>query len=309
MDRRKFLKSSIGAGIIAGAVGQFGKLSNILAGTPQEEVKKEFDLVAVKGGEPDVMFDKGIASLGGMKSFVKKGQTVCVKPNIGWDKTPEYAANTHPKLVKRIIESCFEAGASDVYVFDNTCDEWRGCYENSGIQKAVEEAGGKLVPGNDEKYYREVQVPNGKRLKTAKVHEKVLDSDVFINVPVLKSHGGARLTISMKNLMGVVWDRRFWHRNDLHQCIADYATFERKPDLNVVDCYGVMMQNGPRGVSVKDVKFFKSLLISKDMVAVDAAATKLFGMEVDDVSYINIAHEMKVGNKNLDSLNINRLKV
>lgn len=309
MDRRKFLKSSVGAGLLAGTVGQFGKLSNILAGAPQDEIKKEFDLVAVKGGEPDVMFDKGIASLGGMKNFVKKGQTVCVKPNIGWDKTPDYAANTHPKLVKRIIESCFEAGASDVYVFDNTCDEWRRCYENSGIQKAVEEAGGKLVPGNDEKYYREVKVPGGKRLKTAKVHEKVLDSDVFINVPVLKSHGGARLTISMKNLMGVVWDRRFWHRNDLHQCIADYATFERKPDLNVVDCYGVMMQNGPRGVSVKDVKMFKSLLISKDMVAVDAAATKLFGMEVDDVSYINIAHEMKVGNKNLDSLNINRLKV
>ena len=99
-------------------------------------------------------------------------------------------------------------------------------------------------------------------------------------MPVLKSHGGARITVSMKNLMGVVWDRGFWHRNDLHQCIADYASYEKKPHLNVVDCYGVMMKNGPRGVSVNDVKIFKSLLLSTDMVAVDAAAAKIFGLEV-----------------------------
>lgn len=306
MDRRNFLKKAIGISVLASVSGKIGSLSSVNAKPLLGE--KEADLVAVRGGEPDEMFDKGIEALGGLKKFVKPGQTVCVKPNIGWDKTPEYAACTNPKLVKHIVKKCLEAGAKDVYVFDNTCDEWKRCYENSGIEAAVKEAGGKLVPGNDEKYYRTVKIPKGKRLKEAKVHERILDSDVFINVPVLKNHGGARLTIAMKNLMGIVWDRGFWHRNDLHQCIADMSTF-RKPDLNVVDCYGVMMKNGPRGVSVKDVKIFKSLLLSTDMVAVDAAATKLFGMEVDEVEYINIAHEMNVGNKNLDTLNISRLKV
>ncbi len=308
MNRRNFLKKAVGTGVLAGSIGNIGALTDIYAMTSDVKDSEGYDLVAIKGGEPDVMFDRGIASLGGMKRFVKKGDTVVVKPNIGWDKTEEFGANTNPLLVKRIIQHCFEEGARNVYVFDNTCDEWRMCYENSGMKKAVNEVDGKLVPGNDKKFYSDVKVKQGKRLREAMVHERILESDVFINVPVLKSHGSARLTIAMKNLMGVVWDRRYWHRNDLHQCIADFATF-RKPDLNVVDCYNVMMRNGPRGVSVKDVKRIKTQLISSDIVAVDTAATKVFGLETDDVPYINIAHDMKVGTKNLDQLNIAKLKI
>src|SRR5690606_37119210 len=135
------------------------------------------------------------------------------------------------------------AGAKDVFVFDNTCDNWVKCYANSGIERAAKDAGAKVVGGNTENYYQLVTV-NGVSLKTAKVHELVLSSDVFINVPILKHHSSTRITVSMKNLMGVVWDRGYWHRNNLHQCIADFAAF-KKPDLNVVDAYAVMMRNGP----------------------------------------------------------------
>ena len=308
MNRRNFLKKTVGTGILAGSIGNIGTLTDAYAMNSAVKDSEDYDLVAIKGGEPEVMFDRGIASLGGMKRFVKKGDSVVVKPNIGWDKTEEFGANTNPRLVKRIIQHCFEEGASNVYVFDNTCDNWRMCYENSGIKRAVSEADGKLVSGNDKKYYNDVKVEQGKRLAKAMVHERILESDVFINVPVLKSHGSARLTIAMKNLMGVVWDRRYWHRNDLHQCIADFATF-RKPDLNVVDCYNVMMRNGPRGVSVKDVKRIKTQIISPDIVAVDTAATKVFGLDVDDVPYINIAHDMKVGTKKLNELNINKITI
>ena len=106
--------------------------------------------------------------------------------------------------------------------------------------------------------------------------------------------------------MGVVWDRGYWHRNDLHQCIADYATF-RKPDLNIVDAYAVMKRNGPRGVSEADVVTLKSQIISTDQVAVDAAATKLFGKEISDIDYISHAHDMKVGTKDLSKLKIDRI--
>lgn len=265
-----------------------------------------YDMVAVKGGEPDVMFDKAIASLGGMQAFVKKGQSVVVKPNIGWDVSPERAGNTNPLLVKRIIEHCLMAGASVVYVFDNTCDKWDQCYEHSGIKKAVSDAGGKIVPGNQESYYQQVEIKKGKSLKTTKVHELIMESDVFINVPVLKHHSSASLTIAMKNLMGVVWDRMYWHRNDLHQCIADYPTF-RCPDLNVVDAYRVLLRNGPRGVSVGDVSLQKQLLVSTDIVAIDAAATKIFGKEPADIPYIGYAETHGVGRSDLGSLNINRI--
>lgn len=309
MDRRDFFKKSILTGIAAGAAMTFGDFRKIFAGkVPPPGAPGPYDLVAVKDGEPVQMFDKAIESLGGMKNFVKKGQTVVVKPNIGWDTSPQRGANTNPDLVKRIIEQCFGAGAKTVYVFDNTCDNWNKCYENSGIQKAVKDAGGKIVPANSESNYQEVNVKNGKKLKKTKVHELILSSDVFINVPVLKGHGSAVITASMKNHMGIVWDRGFWHRNNLNQCIADFAAY-RKPDLNVVDAYRVMTKRGPRGVSEEDVVMMKSLILSKDIVAADAAAAKLFGVDPANVPHIKLAHDAGLGTMDLTKLSINRIKM
>jgi uncharacterized protein (DUF362 family) len=306
MDRRDFMKKVIGGSIVAGSTVAFGDYAKLFAAPGNSP--QAYDLVAVKGGEPEVMFDKAIASLGGMQEFVPKGSKVLVKPNIGWDVTPELAGNTHPKLVGRIIEQCLTAGAKEVSVFDHTCEHWVQCYRNSGIERAVKDAGGKIVSGDSEGYYQNVAVPNGKRLTEAKVHQLLLEADVFINVPVLKHHSSSLVTIGMKNLMGVVWDRAYWHRNDLHQCIADFASY-RKPTLTVVDAYNVLMQNGPRGVSAGDVVPMKSLIISRDLVAADAAATKLFGAEPADIPYIQLAAEMNLGRIDLNALSINRIKL
>jgi len=307
MKRRDFIVKGLGAGVLAGSGLSLGGFSRVV-GNPAAPEDGEFDLVAVKGDDPAAMFDQGIQSIGGMSKFVKEGQTVVVKPNIGWDAVPERAANTNPELIGRIVKRCYEAGAKSVSVFDNTCDEWKKCYSNSGIEQAVNDAGGSIVPGNSESYYRDVDISGGKSLTQTKVHELILESDVFINVPVLKSHSSAKLTIAMKNLMGVVWDRRWWHQNDLHQCIADYTLF-RRPDLNVIDAYRVMKRNGPRGVSVEDVIMTNSLIISTDIVAADAAATKIFGLEPEDIPYIAIADEMGIGTMDLSSLSINRIKM
>ncbi len=142
MKRREFVNKSLKAGALTAATLSFGKFPDLLAFSPSD-----FDLVAIKGGEPNTMFDQAINSIGGMKSYVNKGNTVVVKPNIGWDVIPERAANTNPVLVKRIVEHCFEAGAKDVYVFDHTCDDWNSCYSTSGIERSVKDAGGKIVPG------------------------------------------------------------------------------------------------------------------------------------------------------------------
>ncbi|MDX9697381.1 MAG: DUF362 domain-containing protein [Bacteroidales bacterium] len=307
MKRRDFIRKSVGAGIFAGTALSFGGFGKIFASTVNNP-EIPYDLVAVRDGEPDLMLDKALEALGGIQKFVKKGQTVVIKPNIGWDVEPEKAANTNPILIKRLVTHCITAGAKEVYVFDNTCDNWTACYKNSGIEKAAKDAGAKVAPGHSESYYQQVSVPGGKNLKDAKVHELILSSDVFINVPVLKSHGSAKVTITMKNLMGIVWDRRFWHRNNLNQCIADFATY-RKPDLNIVDAYNVMTKNGPRGVSKADVVTMKYLIASTDMVAADAAATKIFGMEPSQVNYIQLANDMGVGQMDLSKLNIGRIKV
>lgn len=305
MKRRDFILKSVGAGLF---LGSSLTVPSLASGVKRTLSESAYDLVAIRGGSPEAMFDRGIAALGGMGSFVKRGDTVVVKPNIGWDRPPEMGANTHPGLVGRIIEHCLEAGASRVSVFDHTCDEWRASYRNSGIEQAARNAGARVVPGNSERYYHDVSIPAGKRLTAAKEHELLLESDVFINVPVLKHHGGASITVAMKNLMGNIWDRRFYHQNDLHQCIADYTTW-RVPDLNVVDAYRVMMRNGPRGLSEEDLVTMQAQVISADIVAADAASSLMFGLQPQDVGHIRMGQEMGIGTLELDNLAISRLRM
>lgn len=302
MDRRMFVRAGLGA--VAGLA--LAREARSFPVRPASRPPLPFDLVAIRGGEPEAMFDRGIEAMGGMRAFVARGAKVVVKPNIGWDVGPERAGNTNPRLVRRIIEHCFEAGAKQVTVFDHTCDNWQRCYRSSGIEQAARDAGASVAPGNAESYYQDVAIPGGKNLKKAKEHEALLAADVFINVPVLKHHSSSRLTVAMKNMMGVVWDRGSWHADDLHRCIADYATY-RKPHLNVVDAYAVLKRNGPRGVSTDDVVVMKSQLLSSDIVAVDAAAAKLWGMEPADVRHIALANDEKVGRMDLDRLSIKRI--
>ena len=301
MKRRDFVKGAAAAAAGAAAVLNGFPIAGAFA-------KSAPDLAAVQGGEPGLMFDKAIQAFGGMKQFVKPNQKVVIKPNIGWDASVERAANTHPELVSRIIKHCLDAGAREVVVFDHTCDRWERTYESSGIEAAVKGAGGVMAPGHVGRHYAKVGVPGGENLKNAQVHELVLEADVFINVPVLKHHGGAGLTIGMKNNMGIVWDRGEWHRNGLHQCIADFAMV-RKPDLTVVDAYRMLMKNGPRGVSENDAALRKAQIISRDPVAADAAAAKLFGIDPAKIPYIRIAHEKGAGAMDLTKLAIERIRV
>lgn len=309
MERRNFLKAAL-LGSIAGAVQL--KPENVFA-RESKEAPGQNDLVAVMGGEPEVMYKRGIAAMGGMKAFVKKGEKVVVKPNIGWDKKPEFAANTNPQLVAAIVKDCLAAGASEVVVFDHTCDEWQACYKNSGIEAAAKAAGAKIAFAHDEKYYKEVDLPMGLRLKKAKIHESIIEADVWINVPVLKNHGGAKMTMSMKNYMGIVWDRGYWHANDLQQCIADCATYSKKPVLNIVDAYRIMTQNGPKGKTTNDVVLAKALFISRDIVAADTAALRFFNqfreMKMEDVSHIGKAAKFNIGTTDLDSIKVERIKI
>ncbi|NMC39365.1 MAG: DUF362 domain-containing protein [Bacteroidales bacterium] len=306
MKRRSFFKTSFGAGIVTGAAISLGRYDRLLSSTGSGA---KYDMVAVMGGSPDAMFDIGIQELGGIGNFVAKGQRVLVKPNIGWDVTPDLAANTNPLLVKRIIEHCLKAGAKVVYVLDHSIDNWINTYRNSGIEKAARAAGAKVVPANSEKYYQEIKIPTGVKLKDAKVHELLLETDVFINVPVLKDHNSTRMTCALKNAMGIVWNRGYWHANNLHQCIADYALFEKKPTLNVIDCYNVLVKHGPQGVSKEDVVQMKSQIITTDWVAGDAAAARMLGITPEKIEYLMIAYKMGIGTIKLESLNIKRIKM
>ncbi len=306
--RRDFIK----AGLALGASLPLLDLQRLAGATPATGVpsggETRSTLIAVRDGTRTAMLDRAMTELGGMGTFVRKGQTVVIKPNISFDTPPEHGSNTHPELLRSLVTQCLAAGAASVSIFDHTLDQWRRAYAASGAETVARETGARLVPGNDPEYYREVAIPRGVVLRTARVHSLVLDSDVFINAPVLKHHGGAEMSAAMKNLMGVVWDRRFYHRNDLDQCIADFLTF-KKPSLNVLDAYHPMVRSGPRGRGPGDLVEMRSLLVSTDCVAIDAAGARMLGHEPADIRYVKLAAAMGLGAMDLDRVDIRRIKL
>ncbi len=315
MKRREFIvKTALGT---AAATLPF---SRELFAEAKNDPQKPLDIAAIFGGTAAEMFERGIAEMGGMGRFVEKGDSVVIKPNIGWDQPPEVGANTDPDLVGLVVKKCFEAGAKEVLCFDHTCgNDWQNRYKISGIAEKVESNGGKMVAGNDEFMFVDHDIPRGKSLKHAKVHKLTVNPDVFINIPVLKHHGGAKITCALKNYMGCIFDRQWWHRNNMPQCIADYSTYQ-KTTLTIVDAYRVMLEHGPRGKSPKFAPVSKYQIISTDIVAADTAAVQIFasiakrhGMgkpyALDEIKYIALAEELGVGTTDLSKLNMKRISV
>lgn len=312
-QRRNFIKQ----GFAVGAAFSLVDLGGLFAAEPTPSTTntkptttpKKIDLVAVRNGGRVAMLDAALTALGGISAFVKPGQTVVIKPNAAWDKSAELAANVHPSLVSHMIKLCLQAGAKEVNVFDHACDAWQKVYESSGLGEAITKAGGKIVPAHDEAMYIEKSAPDAVKLKTAKIHKLIVESDVFINMPVLKHHGGAVMTACLKNVMGLVWDRGFFHKNDLQQCIADGVLY-RKPDLNILDAYTPMMRNGPKGKDDSDLlKDVKALIASQDLVACDAAGAMILGHKQDGIKHVALAAAAGHGICDLSKLNIKRINM
>lgn len=315
MDRRDFLKTlaSAGALVTVKSSGMMDVMASTLPSEAPAAAGTSPDLAAILNGEPVPMLQAALKELGGIGRFVKKGQKVVIKPNIGWDRTPDLAGNTNPEIVAELVKQCLAAGAAEVKVFDHTCDRQANCYPHSGIEDAVKKAGGIMVPADQQSDYVSVDIPKGKALKKAQVHKAIADCDVWINVPILKNHGGALMTACMKNHMGIVWDRRAFHSQGLHQCIADICTY-KPAALHIVDAYRTLATNGPQGRSASDVVLTKALFASTDIVAADTAAGKFFtqvnkNIKFEDIEHIPDAQALGLGTMDLDKLNVSRIKL
>ena len=266
------------------------------------------DLTVARHGDPEVMVRKAVKALGGMKRFVKSGDEVIVKPNIcvGYHSY-EYAATTNPWVVAAVVKLALEAGAKRVRVLDFPFGGLaEQAYSVSGIQAEVKKAGGKMVVMNNLKYVN-TAIPQGQDLKSCKIYDDVLKTDVLINVPIAKHHGLARLTLAMKNMMGVIYDRPMMHAN-LGQRLADLNSRVRS-SLVIVDAVRMLMDHGPSGGNLSDVKKANTIIASPDIVAADSYAATLFGLQPDDLAYIKKGAKMGLGVKNLDQLKIEEINL
>ena len=296
MPRRDFLKT---AAATAATLAFAPRRLFAEAGAPAARV------VVAHGTEIPQMLAAAVAALGGWGAFVKPGQKATIKPNAGWASTPEQGANTHPQLVEEAIRACRAAGASEVVLPENSCSPSAKSFAMSGIGAAAKNAGGRLYEPDDDQDFVEVAVPGGKTLKQVAVVRDVLETGCLINMPVAKTHGGAKLTLGLKNWMGSVRDRGFWHRRGLHQCIADFGTLV-KAHLTIVDATRIMVTNGPRGPG--ELKTPNQLVLGTDPVAVDAYAATLFGMQPFAVPHIQIAHDMGLGCGDLAQVDVQHLE-
>lgn len=266
------------------------------------------DLVVARHGEPDELVRRALAALGGMERFVPKGSRVVVKPNICIAyHTYEYAATTNPWVVGALVKLALEAGAKSVrvmdYPFSGSAEE---AYVRSGIAEQVQAAGGEMVVMK-RFGYRDTEIPQGKGLNEARIYDEVLDADVLINVPIAKDHSLTRLTLGMKNLMGVIFDRSKIHI-DPGQYLADLSSRVR-PQLTVIDAVRILMDHGPTGGNLEDVKQMDTVIASMDVVATDSYAATLFGMRADELTYIRAATEMGLGRSDLGGLRIEEIEV
>lgn len=263
-------------------------------------------LVVVKGRDAERMLDKALTELGGIQRFVKSGSTVVLKPNAAFAQPPEVGANTHPEVVQAMIRLCKKAGAKKIILAEHFLAPPNVALKVNGLREVADREKVEWIILHDEKLYRRVDIPKGKVLKADDVAQCVLDADVFINMPIAKVHGGSILTLGMKNLMGTNWDRGYWHRTDLHRCIADYST-RVKPHLVILDALTLMLTNGPGGPG--ELKQLNTLVVGADPVAVDSYGAYLFGKDGKDIPHIRYAWEYGLGEIDLNKMRIRNLTV
>ncbi|MEJ2368631.1 MAG: DUF362 domain-containing protein [Acidobacteriota bacterium] len=262
------------------------------------------DLAVVKGESPAKITRAAVDALGGMKRFISRGDIVVVKPNIGWDRTPEQGANTNPEVVAALVRMCFEAGAKTVKVFDRPCNDPRRCYVQSGIAEAARAQGADVSFINDRKF-KDTAI-HGEILSSWPLYRDVLEADKIINVPIAKHHGLAGLTLSLKNWMGVMGGRRGRIHQRIDTCLVDLALV-LKPTLTVLDAVRILTGNGPQGGSLKDVKRLDTVVAGTDQVAIDAFGATFFGMKGRDLGFVREGARRGIGTMELSKLAISRI--
>lgn len=295
ISRRQFLKATA-AGVAIGLAGDPSLL----------HAAEEVDL-AVISGEPAAATRKALEAIGGISRFVKKGERVVIKPNMSFAKTPDFAATTHPLVVAAVAKACLEAGAREVLVLDHTLQRAELCLERTGIRDACRNMPGVHVLAlQDRKFFQEIRIPLGKVLDRVEVMKDVLDS-ALISVPVAKSHSATGVSLGLKGLMGLIWDRESFHfQFNINQGIADLAT-AIKPRLTVLDATRAMASGGPGGPG--DVKKPNLIIAGADPVAVDSYGVGIvpwYGRNFKgrQVEHLLIAHQRGVGKIDVDKLNI-----
>ncbi|MFH1701186.1 MAG: DUF362 domain-containing protein [Candidatus Zixiibacteriota bacterium] len=304
MKRRDFIKKTTQAAALAAVTGTTGWLFHNRKVSPDVKLSisnidyriddnAELPKIVLARNENHIQaLRAALDSIGGIKRFILPGDRVVIKPNVGWDRAPEQAANTNPLLVGEMVRQCLTVGASQVIVTDVTCNHAPRCFIRSGIREASERAGGVVMLPREEDYIRTDM--GGKLLTVWPILKHFIETDKLINMPIVKHHSLSSCTIGMKNLYGILGGRRNQLHQEIDQSIVDLAAYCR-PTLTVVDATRVLMRGGPTGGSLDDVSLQHSVICATDTVAADARGVEFLGIEPDKIGHIILAEKSGLG--------------
>ncbi|RJR26381.1 MAG: DUF362 domain-containing protein [Desulfobacteraceae bacterium] len=302
MSRREFLVKSAQCAACAAAIASIPPIAGA-----NEHAGVTPDLI-LANGSPGPAVKSAVEAIGGMNRFLKPGARVVIKPNMSFANPPEWATTTHPDVVAELTSMCVKAGASSVLVLDNPLRNIEMCLEKSGIRGACSAFDKAEAYGvKDRGFFQEVAIKEGKALNTTMIMKKVLEADLLIAAPVAKSHSSTGVSLSMKGMMGLVYDRRTFHMDmDLDTAIVDLCTV-LKPALTIIDASRILSDSGPGGPG--KVVALNKIIASTDFVAADALAVEIgtwYGkkFKAAQVKHIRMAHERGLGNMDISSLRI-----
>ena len=317
-NRRDFLKRVAGASALAlGSGGLYAALFDPLGPGPSDDLKpldglgnfakaelagEKGRMAIVKGSDRAAMLERGLQAVGGLESFIGKGDRVLLKVNAAFATPASLGATTHPELLSAMTRLCLKAGAAQVLVTDNPINDPDGCFGMSGLAEAANTSGAKLILPRNE-LFSPATVPGGKLIKNWPVLAGAFHgvTKVIAMAPV-KDHHRAGASMILKNFYGLLGGQR----NVFHQGINDIITelsLLVKPTLVVLDGTLSMMTNGPTGGSLSDLKPTHTLIVSTDPVAADAVGVELLDRSPSDVPYILMAQAAGAGLADYKRLN------
>lgn len=300
ITRREFIKIGAGAALVTLLPKSLFSANN-----------NNGPVIGVAHGEQTKLVRAAVDLVGGIKNYVKSGDVVCIKPNFSFASNVDCGATTNPEIVKQMVQLCLDAGASKVMVMDHTIQDPTLCVERSRIEEAIIDKKVNLVTLQRERQYAEVEVPNGQELSTIQVAKAIQNADVLINMPTAKSHSATGVSLGIKNLMGLIWDRGYLHRVNLHRAIAELATVI-KPDLTVVDATRALTSGGPGGPG-------KTVILNKVVAGTDPVAVDSYTVGITQwyrksftgtqVKYIKAAADLDLGEIDINNMRIKQAEV
>jgi uncharacterized protein (DUF362 family) len=295
-DGQACSRRSVLQGIALGACALPLLRASLARAQAKGEAAGEVNLAVVRNGPPADLTRRAIEALGGMQRFVSPGSRVVLKPNIGWDRTPEQGADTHPEVVAALTRLALDAGARKVVVLDHTCNDARRCYARSGIEAAAKAAGAEVLH-LPEGRGTEMNV-GGEIVRAWPVHREVIEADLLINVPAAKHHSLTRASLGMKNWLGAIDGRRNQLHQEIDRASVDLAAFF-KPGLTLLDATRLLLRNGPQGGDAADVAATRIVMAGIDPVAIEAFGAQLLKLGPGDLPHIAMAEARGLGHANL----------